>query len=164
MNCKKIKELIITDYLDGEIDLTLKKEIEGHLKVCNQCRQFVQALRQSAVEPFKDAKRNMPPESVWRNIESAIEQQRTKNVFGNIADKIYALFPVRKPAFVVATIITIALIALVIMRPSFDSRNAINAHLNEQIEFLAATNNDYESAYPDMAYTGLGTNIEEYFL
>ncbi len=164
MNCKKIKELIITDYVDGEIDLTLRKKIEGHLKVCNQCRQFMQALRQSAIEPFKGAKRNIPPESVWRNIESAIEQQRTRNVFGNIIDKIYTLFPVRKPALVVAAIIAIVLIALVIMKPPFDSRNAINAHLNEQVEFLAAINSGYEPAYPDMDYTDLGTSIEEYFL
>ena len=50
MNCEKIKNLLM-EYIDGELDRALEKEIKGHLAACDKCRQAEEALMNAVIEP-----------------------------------------------------------------------------------------------------------------
>jgi predicted anti-sigma-YlaC factor YlaD len=41
MNHKKL-QLLVSSYLDGEVDESEKAEVRLHLEVCSECRQFIQ--------------------------------------------------------------------------------------------------------------------------
>jgi anti-sigma factor RsiW len=50
----------IADYIDGEADESLCKELEKHLKGCNNCRIMVDTLKQTVVL-CRDGKREALP-------------------------------------------------------------------------------------------------------
>ena len=77
MDCKRIKELITTDYIDRELDEKLMKEIAAHLRVCKECNAFEVSLRKAAIEPFKNIKEIRPPEYLWERIKENIEKENT---------------------------------------------------------------------------------------
>ena len=52
----------LSDYIDGELDAGLCKELEEHLKGCNNCRLMVDSLRMT-VKLCKDGRcEDLPPE------------------------------------------------------------------------------------------------------
>ncbi len=44
MNHKKL-QLLVSSYLDGEVDDSEKAEVFSHLKICPECRQFVEHMK-----------------------------------------------------------------------------------------------------------------------
>jgi predicted anti-sigma-YlaC factor YlaD len=44
MNHKKL-QLLVSSYLDGEVDNNEKAKALSHLEVCSQCRQFIEQVR-----------------------------------------------------------------------------------------------------------------------
>ena len=54
MNCKGIIREI-SDYLDGELELSAKQELERHLEDCEDCKMVVDQTR-LAVDVFCDSK------------------------------------------------------------------------------------------------------------
>ena len=82
MNCKKIQDLILTDYLDDQISEKEKRPIEEHLSHCRFCRDFAAAARKVGAGLFTNLDKVGPPEFVWRRIrENIIAQQRKKETF-----------------------------------------------------------------------------------
>lgn len=80
VNCENIKEILITDYVDGELSREQMKAIDEHLSACPNCRQFKEELIQNIVNPFKAIDNATPPEYVWQNIRTAIaENSSVKN-------------------------------------------------------------------------------------
>jgi hypothetical protein len=75
MECKKIQELLLTDYIDGEAGDALKNEVERHVNICHTCRQFKQSLLKIAIEPFRKAKESKPPDLAWNRIKEAIVKE-----------------------------------------------------------------------------------------
>jgi len=54
LNCKSlIRE--ISDYIDGDLDLSVKQELERHLEHCGECKMVVDQTRLT-VEVFCDSK------------------------------------------------------------------------------------------------------------
>ena len=68
MNCKRTRELLLTDYLDQQASLELKTEVEEHQKTCPECRRLEEEIRRAIVLPFQDAKGPQAPEFLWLNI------------------------------------------------------------------------------------------------
>ncbi|MBM4128995.1 MAG: zf-HC2 domain-containing protein, partial [Nitrospira sp.] len=62
MNCEKIQELILTDYLDGEIDKRQEEFIKQHLATCIGCQEFLSIAQKTVVEPFLNAGKVTPDE------------------------------------------------------------------------------------------------------
>ncbi len=82
MNCDKIRDIIITDYIDKETDAKVLGEMELHLSICAGCHAFREALMFAAVEPLRNTVPAVPPEALWFKVRSGIERAvREENSF-----------------------------------------------------------------------------------
>jgi hypothetical protein len=73
MDCKRIQEMILTDYLDGEENEDLRFFIKNHLDRCRDCKEFEKMVHEHAVDPFKAGKQAEVPQAVWQNIRGIFE-------------------------------------------------------------------------------------------
>jgi anti-sigma factor RsiW len=165
MKCKQIQELILTDYLDGQMNREQRGQLEAHLTGCSHCKEFEAMARRTVIEPFKEAERFEPPDAVWHQIKEQIEQreQGNTNPFVDLIVRIKSFFHIPKPVFAAATIMTALLIAVVLIKSAPEKGEMPNLKFEEQIEYMAylVEGSDQFSLDQDEAY---GTSIEEYFL
>ena len=138
MNCEKIQEWLMTDYLDNELDSQRSLEAENHLKECSVCREFLEAVRKVAVAPLKDAKPLQPDAIVWQRIQEKIqaEKERSMGWFEKLAD---VLMPVLKPSQPVFRVAFVALLIIgIVILTSWPSRysDPAYAYIEEQATFL----------------------------
>ena len=166
MNCKRIQELLMTDYSDGEISAGLRRIIERHLSICKECKQFEQAVRKTTIEPFKKAQEIKPADYVWDQIKETIIKEKShqpEGMFVNLRGFLHRIFYIPKPAFVLATAVVVILAAIIVTRLSFDNQKMVNGYLGEQMAFFTYLDTNELDYYDDEDYVGLGTSIEEYF-
>jgi predicted anti-sigma-YlaC factor YlaD len=138
MDCKKIRDLIATDYIDTELSVALQKEIRQHLDSCGACRQFEQALRKASVEPFKTAKEIKPPDFVWERIKEGIQVRER----GSLLDYLRGLLSRPRPVFALGTALAAFITVAVVINISLGSRRQFNSYLQEQREFLSGLTAD----------------------
>ena len=94
MNCEKFREIIITDYIDGELSPEQTKITDEHLITCPDCRKFKEELIKNAVYPFRMIEKIAPPEYVRQNITNIIaERSSVKNRGLTDFLRRYAYFP-----------------------------------------------------------------------
>lgn len=177
MKCAEIRELLVSDYLDGELDEAARGEVAGHLEACAGCRQFGEDVRRAAVEPFRDAPRDTAPASLWPRVRQAIEREEGR---GAIAALARAWRSLRIPAYAAASAAAAAIIAVFLVRapittpvekvaPAVDAEE-LHAYLQEQYSILAynGSNGSDESANGDAAdgssSGSFGTLVEEYLM
>ena len=73
MNCQGvIRE--ISDYIDGELDLLAKQELERHLEDCEDCKMVVDQTRLT-VEIFCDSKPVELPTDVKSRLHDAVRRK-----------------------------------------------------------------------------------------
>ena len=166
MKCEKVRDLILTDYLDGRMAEGDKRELELHLATCNRCREFSAAAKRVVAEPFNTAERVSPPESVWHNIRDTIkagERVIARSPVADFLDKLKSFLVFPKPAFAVATVAVAVLLAVFIARLPAEKQVVLNDYLDEQVTFLVSLDTDVIDAY-NGGSVDLDTSIEEYFL
>ncbi len=158
MKCKKIEGLLITDYLDKEIDGLDKVLIEQHLACCPVCRDFAANTKRLLSEPFTDIERSDAPEFIWRRVKDAIisERERRRNPVVDFFERLKGAIYIPKPALVFISIITLLLIVGIVAKLQFASKYALKNNVQEQVEYL-----DYPRENSD---AGFGTLVEQYFL
>ena len=73
---KKCSEYIqeISDYIDGEVDESLCRDLEEYLKDCENCRILVDTLRQTFVLS-RDGKREELPEKLREKLNLALKKK-----------------------------------------------------------------------------------------
>ena len=165
MNCKRIKELITTDYIDRELDEKLMKEIAAHLRVCRECSIFEESLRKAVIEPFKNIKEIRPPEYLWERIKEDIEKENTKQeqgLFVYIRNYLQPVFAISSPIFAATAVIIVGIILGVILKVSLNSQHQITGYLQDQIDFISSLDVNSSNSITNN-HGGLGTTIEEYF-
>lgn len=177
MNCKKIRDFIITDYLDNEINERLFGKIRDHLNVCSKCKQFENDLRETTVQPFSKLEIMHPDESVWLNIKKNVKQEyipQKDNLLGELINKLSLLFSIKRsiyPAVGIAVIFLAITLIFFIKNPInnekvADNRKMVNRHvseyLNEQIEFLVELDL-FKDGNLDSDNISFNTSIEKYF-
>jgi anti-sigma factor RsiW len=110
MNCKRIQEYIITDYIDGQIGDKQIQLIEQHLAHCHACKRYLSSIKKEAVNPFVNASIEVPDELLWAQIKQTIEveqqQQLEKSLESDFWEKIRSAVHIPRPAFALATIVT----------------------------------------------------------
>ena len=165
MNCKKIQELLLTDYLDNQMNEKEKKSVDDHLAYCRDCARFSIAARKVSSGLFVDVKKSHPPEFIWQRIKESIiaEQKRKTGFAANLFERLKAVLYIPKPAMAVASAITLIVIVGIMAKLIVNSQLAVRAGTQEQSEY-----SDYSMEIPaDVSANGeaiFGTLIEKYFL
>jgi anti-sigma factor RsiW len=158
MSCRKIQELLKSDYLDGQANQREKQFIKEHLARCAPCRRLEEDLQaQQAI--FKKAKRMPVPEGIWQNIRQGIVSEELKQNSGILQRLVDYLFAPR-PVFVLASAFTIVIFVTVFITLVLQNRQIpgiFNGTGSDMAIYSLGGEND------DSLYS-LGTNIEEYFL
>ncbi len=73
MNCKSvIRE--ISDYIDGDLDLSVRQELERHLEHCAECKMVVDQTRLT-VDIFCDSRPIELPEDVKSRLHDALHRK-----------------------------------------------------------------------------------------
>lgn len=161
MRCKKIQELLKSDYLDREAGPRQIREIEEHLAQCPRCRKLEKELLQQRIL-FKASQRQKPPERVWENIRESIDAERldqdepVKESFWEWLRNLIPAFP--RPVFAFAGTFAVAIVAVFFAVVVMNNRAY---YRDNGAETFADYRINGESV--DVA-SDFGTNVEKYFL
>lgn len=142
MNCEEIREMLLTDYIDGELDADAALVVKRHLASCGSCRAFEASVREAAVEPFKEAPVVAPPAHIWKGIENAIGRETP-------ARRPFA-FP--RSVFVAATVAMLIVAAAVVARIRYAEQRDLGLYVAEEMLSLSSLGENGASLYDDEWY------------
>jgi anti-sigma factor RsiW len=179
MKCGEIRGLLAADYIDGELDEGARGEVERHLGACPRCRQFEEAVRRDAINPFRDAQLTAAPASLWHRVRQGIEQERSGGL-GAVLRGWLCMFRIWEAAAAAASLAVVILVAMFLLHapptatrgtrvPSADTEE-LQAYLQEQLSSLAyhGNNGSGESSNGETANgsssANFGTLVEEYLM
>ncbi len=158
--CKEFRDVILTDYIDGELDKDVKVRLEAHLRVCAHCREFADEVKAQLVVPFKQTQRVSVPEDLWRSIEESIAQENEEmQPAANWIDRLVQSLTLPRLVPVFLSLILFISAGLWILNSHQGSQVAGNdsgeyvADILDSVSELAEIDND-----------NFGTSIEQYFL
>ena len=136
MDCRSIKELIATDYLDGQLHESVSRQVRAHIDACPECRAYEDAVRRTSVEPFKNVPSVTPPDFIWARIKDALQTERRQQRLGIV------LHP--RPVYA-AIAIALCVITATTMAVRWNSQMQMNSYLQEQAEFLSSLDNGVDT-------------------
>ncbi|MFH0827627.1 MAG: zf-HC2 domain-containing protein [Candidatus Omnitrophota bacterium] len=161
MRCKKIQELLKSDYLDEEAGPRETRDVEEHLARCPQCRELEKELSQQRFI-FSNSKRQEPPERVWENIREAIDAERLnqdewakESVFERLRN-LKPVFP--RPVFAFASIFAVVIVAVFFAVVVMNNRAYYRDNGAETFADYRINGENVDVA------SDFGTNVEKYFL
>ncbi len=167
MKCKYIKELILTDYLDEQMEKEQKAQVEKHLTICKDCKEYELSTKTAVIGPFDNLERPNPPEAIWHKIREQIEEelplQGPTNSFADFISRIKTFLYIPKPAYVVTTIMVLLLAVITVIKLPTEDRKIVKASPESQVECI----NYLMSVFDQETINGnddFGTSIEELFL
>jgi len=157
--CDHVKDLILTDYIDGQVDKNIAGEIENHLLDCNDCRVFLKEVKSSVIFPLSQIQRLPVPAELWDRIKQNIEDENQAvspllEFFNKL--KGLLLFPRMVPVF--ASFILMFVAGSV----TLNTIQMQQAQAKDQGEYLVSLLNPTSTASLDSSDPG--TPIEHYFL
>lgn len=181
MNCRRMRELIATDYTDGELDEGARQGVMAHLDVCTGCRQFEEAVRRAAVAPFRDVPLSSAPASVWHKVMRGIERESDGGIRAALRDGWESLIRVRRVAYAAASAVAVVIIAMFLVHvPSAPPRpimvssvdtEGVDDYLREQFTSLSGyagedngSSANGESGSAGITSVNFGTVVEEYLM
>ena len=165
MKCKKIQEIILTDYVDGQLDEKQRSLLSRHLAECQGCEKFFIYVMKNIAGVFTNAERLVPSEIVWRRIKGSIEAEETNKpgVVIGFLKRLKGTIYIPKPVTIFVTALTFILVASLVLALYIGNQNKLNYNSQKTIQ----STDYYEELFSD-AYTtkdtGFGTAIEENFL
>jgi anti-sigma factor RsiW len=139
MNCKRIQEFLMTDYIDGEASDAVQKEIRAHLKTCAECGAIERLLREKVSGPFRNIEAVVPPEETWHRIKEAIEQGHRQYVPGfltRVWDAVGRNFLFRRPRFALTAGVAVVFVAVLVLQLPFRKERFVKEYLREQSEYM----------------------------
>ena len=163
MNCKEMRELIMTDYQDGELAASVKAAVEAHIAGCPGCKNFYKVSVKAGDELFHNARRATPPEYVWRRIRDTIIAEdaiRRPSVGGW---RLKDFFPAFKPAYALATALMFLAILGAVIGTRVGMERSQNSAKVESMQYFTYVGGAVTAASVN-GETGFGTAIEESFL
>lgn len=160
MNCERIQDMILTDYLDGVLENNVRKELEAHLANCPQCLDFARTARKTAFESFEGASKAAPPAHVWARIEDRLQEEDAPSQVESPSwlENLKSVFSLPRPALVLA-----AVLVLFVAAGTMDQIKSRKALSRSSVEYIAAL---VESATDDAIDDNddFGTDVEQVFL
>jgi len=181
MKCEEMRELLTADYIDGELDEGARGDVVKHLETCTRCRQFEEAVRRAAVEPFRHAPLSSAPASVWHQVARGLDQERGGGVRAALRHGWEQFFTIRKVVYAAASLAVVILIAVILVRvPSTAGRGArlssgdvegVHDYMQEQFLALEYRGNngagspvDGDTDYDGIVSVNFSTIVEEYLI
>ncbi len=139
MECKKVQDRLITEYVDKELGPEGNTAVEQHLAACLNCREFFEAVQKSAVVPFKEAGEMQPESTVWQGILKKIEAEpaHSWNWFGKLADAVVPLLRMPQPVFRAAFVTALILGVVVLARWPSGNADPVYGYIAEQMTFMS---------------------------
>ncbi|MFA6636762.1 MAG: zf-HC2 domain-containing protein [Candidatus Omnitrophota bacterium] len=135
MRCGKVRKILFTAYVDGELTEKTRQEVLAHMEKCGKCREVEKDVREIAVYPFVRARKHFPSEEVWRNIKSRVEAGLSQGRISAALERVRETMFFRKKVFAVAAACILAVI--IIPRTYNNSQNRKIAYfLSEEMDFL----------------------------
>jgi len=161
MECKKARELILTDYLDGQMDDTQRVRLKVHFANCSGCEEFALAAKKVVIDSMVSLERTPVPESLWPSIKEAIAaaEQPKVGLVVRCREKVKVIFAIPTPVFTFAAAVLFISIIGIAAQVKINNR----ATSQEQAEYSM---NSLSAGFAAPANGGadFGTSIEEYFL
>ncbi|MFH0985353.1 MAG: zf-HC2 domain-containing protein [Candidatus Omnitrophota bacterium] len=138
MECKKIQDRLMTDYVDQALDPAESAGIERHLTSCPHCREFLEGVRQTAVMPFKEAEEMKPEDAVWVKIQERIEAERRHSWdwFGGLAESLAPFFRISAPIFRAAFVTAMILVIVIVAKWPSSYADPVYGYISEQMTFM----------------------------
>jgi anti-sigma factor RsiW len=138
MRCEEIRSLLMTDYIDGQLDPGKETRVKEHLAGCSACRAFEESVRAITVTPFKEAKLVSPPERVWREIERRIAKKSASySILEKLRDILDAIFVLPRMRVAVAAITAAVMIFALIGYQSYAKERSLEIYIEEEVSFLS---------------------------
>ncbi|MBN2483926.1 MAG: zf-HC2 domain-containing protein [Candidatus Omnitrophica bacterium] len=166
MNCKKIKDIIITDYIDGQLTSRIRQQIDGHLDRCEECRAFAQKVKETVVLPFKPAAQpEDPPEFVWERIRSSVQKEESllQRIGRKAARYVCGILYLPRPALAaVLSVVVLFVVVSSVQIPALQRKTAVNSYLSEQLVYLASLDAGTLNGNNNGDTFDMGTDIEEF--
>ena len=159
-NCKKIKELVLTDYTDERLDKASRDKVEEHLSQCVACQNFAREVKSNLIMPFEKVSRQEVPGHLWSKIQQKIQQEQyvKSNVLDLISQWVRGIsLPRLVPAlgsFVMLSLVTSTVFF------NWQIKQAQDQEQGAYVEYML-------SSAPVLSQgvgSDLGTPIERYFL
>lgn len=143
MKCNKYRDIIITDYVDGELDERKKQEIDRHLQDCAACRAFTAAVSAVTIEPLRKTSPEEPPAFLWTRIQSRLEQDHTRS-------RIKWLGVLATLSMFIVMALTGNYLVLGVLSPATQQETVASAEVSRQLslsEFNDMPNEQVEAVY-----------------
>jgi anti-sigma factor RsiW len=158
-NCKKIKDLILTDYVDTQLDPQSKSQVEDHLRHCAVCQAFAKEVKECLIVPFEKSSRQEVPVHLWDTIKDRILQEEVHPQ--SLRDVILGwlqgiTFPRLVPALV--SFVMVFFISSTIFL-DWQTKQAQEQEQGAYVEYMLSSAATNQKDNHD-----LGTPIEQYFL
>ena len=159
--CRKFRTVILTDYIDAQLDSQMKERIDENLNECAGCRSFVEEVKSKLVVPFKELKPVPVPETLWPAIKEKIygrreySENRKESLLARL--KGYFCLPRLSPALV-GFVLLILISSLVFYNQQMKLVKE-KERADYLFSFLGTT-----GAFLGTATDNFGTLIEEFFL
>lgn len=158
-SCKKFRDLILTDYMDAQLDAASQAQVDRHLQKCAACKAFAAEVK-NLVLPFEKATRQQVPAHLWKAIEERIQQEQysPQNLWDLICGWIEGIsFPKLVPALG-------SLVMLIVVGSTvFFNYQIEQARNQEQGAYLAYMLSPLGTS-AQAENNNWGTSLEQYFL
>jgi hypothetical protein len=91
--CDHFKDLILTDYIDGQLGKGMAENLESHLLDCGDCRAFFKEIKNNVTAPLQQATRQPVPSELWSTIKQNIElKNQATSPITDLVERIKGLF------------------------------------------------------------------------
>jgi predicted anti-sigma-YlaC factor YlaD len=160
MTCEKIRELLLTDYVDGRVTEEINAYVQKHLQECEACRRFEEKIQLVSLRRFKDT-REAIPDSIWSSIKEKIGKREAEklSLLEQIKERL-KVFLTPRPAFALAATMVIFLVAFGAVTKYKMDRSRVAEYFSQQSDFLGVL---YTGESNGTRVDNLGTSLEEYF-
>lgn len=164
MKCDKIKELILTDYIDDQLDLKIKREVTQHIASCEGCKRYLESVKKYTIDTFSKDAPQTPPDEIWQNIEENIKTRQSKRRLIDIRELFYLRPSLKRGVFAFATVAAMLLMMVSFYIGKQSTRKNVNIYLSDQADFLYSLGGNNGNGELLLNDSGFKTGIEEYFL
>ncbi len=159
--CKKYRDIILTDHIDGELDKSAQALVAQHLAVCPGCSALAEQVKQGMVLPFKQTGREAVPEHVWTSIKERIEKEsHAYNPLMGFIRGLAGSFALPKLAPALMSVAALALVGSLV----FHDQQIKQAKAQAQGEYLISVLAPANGVAVEADNEGPLTPIETYFL